>query len=68
MRITRSGTLRNIPVIPHNFPINDKKINKAKGLMFKVFPISFVSKKFPIQICENINVVKVISGSDKFIN
>ena len=62
------GTLKNIPTRPQIFPINDKKIIKAIGLMFKVLPISFVSKKFPINICETSNKIKVSIGVKNSIN
>ena len=68
IKITKRGTLKNIPTRPHIFPINDKKIIKAIGLMFKVLPISFVSKKFPINICETSNKIKVSIGVKNSIN
>lgn len=49
-KITKKGTLKNIPPIPHNFPIKLKKISIIIGLKFSDLLISFGSIKLPTLI------------------
>tara|TARA_B100001029_G_C14779719_1_gene295847 strand:+ start:328 stop:507 length:180 start_codon:yes stop_codon:yes gene_type:complete len=49
-RTTKKGTLKNIPIIPHNFPIIDKTIIIIRGLKLRDLPIIFGSKILPTNI------------------
>ena len=67
-QITNKGTLRNIPVSPHNFPINERVSIIIKGLIFSDLPSSFGSKMFPIKIWIANNKNSIINGSKKLRN
>ena len=47
MTMTRMGTLRNMPTIPQIAPQKASPRMIARGLMFRVFPISMGSKTLP---------------------
>ena len=52
-----------MPAIPQILPIILKKIIITIGLIFKVFPMSFGSKMFPINIWVSVKSNNVIVGS-----
>lgn len=63
--ITVTGTLKNIPGIPHNIPQNASAKSTTKGLTFMLFPINLGSTKFPIKNCIPPTIKRMDSASPK---
>lgn len=59
---TNSGTLKNIPAIPHIMPQTTRLIKMAKVDRFSVLPVNFGSMMFPKSICRPISPIAVNNG------
>lgn len=60
--------LKNMPLIPHNLPINPRVKSITRGLKFSDFPISLGSIIFPIRIWINVENNRIINGWKKSRN
>ena len=66
--ITSIGTLKNIPLMPHSFPIKLKVRSIIIGLRFNDLPINLGSKIFPTKIWIIIKNMRIIDAGKKSKN
>ena len=67
-KVTKNGTLKNIPTTPQSFPITERRINIIRGLILSDLPINFGSRKLPTIICTNVSEMKMNSVIEGFKN